>query len=371
MLTRLVLAALLAAAALAHAQTQNYPAKSIRIVLPFAEGGLDASSEQGSRLRDANVRESAAATWMIAQATISREQYPTRAIRIILPFAPGGGADIIARMLGQKMTDSWGQQVVVDNRAGASGNIGAEIVAKSAPDGYTLLITSSALAINPSVFRSVPYDLNRDFAPITQPGLLPNILVVHPSLPVKTVKDLIALARSQPGKLAYASAGAGTGTHLAAEMFKLLAGIDMVHVPYKGGGALISDLLGGQVALTFATLPSVMPYVKVGRLRAVAMTTTKRWPGLPAVPTIAESGFPGFEMSTWIGLLAPAGTPKDVIGKLHQEVVRILHLSDVRERFDGLGIEPVGDTPEQFAQYIKSELVKYAKVVKQSGARAE
>jgi len=310
------------------------------------------------------------AALLAAPALAHAQSYPAKPIRIVVPFAPGGGADIIARILGQKMTDSWRQQVIVDNRAGASGNIGAEIVAKSAPDGYTLLITSSALAINPSVYRSVPYDL-KDFAPITQPGLLPNILVVHPSVPVKTVKDLIALARSQPGKLAYASAGAGTGTHLAAEMFKLLAGIDMVHVPYKGGGALISDLLGGQVALTFATLPSVMPYVKVGRLRAVAMTTTKRWPGLPAVPTIAESGFPGFEMSTWIGLLAPAGTPKDVIGKLHQEVVRILHLSDVRERFDGLGIEPVGDTPEQFAQYIKSELVKYAKVVKQSGARAE
>ena len=190
-------------------------------------------------------------------------------------------------------------------------------------------------------------------------------------MPVKTVKDLIAFAKSRPGQLAYASAGAGTGTHLAAEMFKLQTGIEMVHVPYKGGGALISDLLGGQVALTFATLPSVMPYVKAGRLRAVAMTTNRRWPGLPAVPTIAESGFADFEISTWIGLLAPAGTPRDVVGKLHQEVLRILKLPDVRERFDGLGIEPVGDTPEQFAQYIRSELAKYAKVVKQSGARVE
>ncbi len=307
---------------------------------------------------------------LMTGATLA-QGYPGKPIRIVVPFAPGGGADIIARILGQKMTDSWGQQVVVDNRAGASGNIGAEIVAKAAPDGHTLLMASSALAINPSVYRSVPYDPIKDFAPITQPALLPNILVVHPSVPAKTVRDLIALAKSRPGQLAYASAGAGTGTHLAAEMFKLQAGVDMVHVPYKGGGAVISDLLGGQVALTFATLPSVMPYVKAGRLHALAMTTTKRWPGLPAVPTIAESGFQGFEISTWIGLLAPAGTPKDVVGKLHGEVTRILKLPDVRERFDSLGMEPVGDTPEQFAAYIRSELAKYAKVVKQSGARVE
>lgn len=308
---------------------------------------------------------------LVSAATACAQSYPGKPIRIVVPFAPGGGADIIARILGQKMTENWGQQVVIDNRAGASGNIGAEIVVKAGPDGYTLLMASSALAINPSVYKSVPYDAVKDFAPITQPGLLPNILVVHPSVPVKTVRDLVTLARSKPGQLSYASAGAGTGTHLAAEMFKIMAGVDMVHVPYKGGGALITDLLGGQVALTFATLPSVMPYVKSGRLRAVAMTTTKRWPGLPEVPTVAESGFRGFEISTWIGLLAPAGTPRDVVNKLHGEVVRILRLADVRERFNDLGIEPVGDTPDHFLQYIKSELAKYAKVVKESGARLE
>lgn len=314
----------------------------------------------------------AAVFLLLAFSFLAKAQtYPAKPVRIVVPFAPGGGADIIARILGQKMTESWGQQVVVDNRAGASGNIGAEIVAKSAPDGYTLLMASSALAINPSVYKSVPYDAVRDFAPITQPGLLPNILVVHPSVPVKTVKDLVALARSKPGQLSYASAGAGTGTHLAAEMFKIIAGVDMVHVPYKGGGALIGDLLGGQVALTFATLPSVMPYVKAGRLRAVAMTTAKRWRGLPELPTMAESGFKGFEISTWIGLLAPAGTPREIVTKQHGEVVRILKLADVRERFEALGIEPVGDTPEQFAQYIKAELAKYAKIAKQSGARVD
>lgn len=299
------------------------------------------------------------------------QTYPAKAIRIVVPFAPGGGADIIARILGQKMTESWGQQVVVDNRAGASGNIGAEIVAKSAPDGYTLLMPSSSLAINPNVYKSVPYDAVRDFAPITEPGLLPNILVVHPSIPAKTVKELVALAKSKRGQLSYASAGAGTGTHLAGEMFKLMAGIDLVHVPYKGGGALISDLLGGQVALTFATLPSVMPYIKAGRVRALAMTTVKRWPGLREVPTMIELGYKDFEISTWIGLLAPAGTPKEVVAKLHSEVVRILGLPDVRQRFNDLGIEPVGDTPEHFAQYIRSELAKYAKVVQQSGAHVD
>ncbi|MGE5465738.1 MAG: tripartite tricarboxylate transporter substrate binding protein [Methanocella sp.] len=311
----------------------------------------------------------AATLW--AGAPVPAQTFPSKPIRIVVPFAPGGGADIIARMLGQKMGETWGQQIVVDNRAGASGNIGAEIVAKSPADGYTLLMASSALAINPSVYRSVPYDPVKDFAPITQPGLLPNILVVHPSLPVRTTRDLVALAKSKPGQLSYASAGAGTGTHLAAEMFKLMAGVDLVHVPYKGGGALISDLLGGQVPLTFATLPSVMPYIKAQRLRPIAITTLERWPGLPEVPTMAQSGYKDFEISTWIGLLAPAGTPKDVVAKLNAETVRIVKLPEVRQRFEDLGIQPVADTPEHFALYIRKELEKYAKVARQSGARVD
>jgi tripartite-type tricarboxylate transporter receptor subunit TctC len=383
-LKRLLMIFALASIGVATSFAQQYPSRQIRVIVPFALGGGPGSRRggwcwggDGARppglwrrvLKSIGIAMVALAS--LGVATSFAQQYPSKQIRVIVPFAPGGGADIIARILGQKMTDNWGQQVVVDNRAGASGNIGAEIVAKAAPDGYTLLMASSALAINPSVYKSVPYDAVKDFAPITQPGLLPNILVVHPSLPVKTVKELVALARTKPGQLSYASAGAGTGTHLAAEMFKLMAGVDLVHVPYKGGGALISDLLGGHVVLTFATLPSVMPYVKAGRLRAVAMTTAKRWPGLPEVPTVTESGFKDFEISTWIGLLAPAGTPKEVIGRLHGEVVRILKLADVRERFAGLGIEPVGDTPEQFAAYIKSELAKYAQVAKQSGARVD
>jgi len=306
-----------------------------------------------------------------AAVPATAQTFPSRPIRIVVPFAAGGGADIIARIVGQKMGETWGQQVVVDNRAGASGNIGAEIVAKSPPDGYTLLMASSALAINPSVYKSVPYDAVKDFAPITQPGLLPNILVVHPSLPVRTVKDLVALARSKTGQLSYASAGAGTGTHLAAEMFKMMAGVDLVHVPYKGGGALISDLLGGQVPLTFATLPSVMPYIKAERLRPIAVTTLERWPGLPGVPTMVQSGYKDFEISTWIGLLAPGGTPKDVVAKLNAETVRIVKLPEVSRRFEDLGIQQVADTPGHFAAYIRSELEKYAKVARQSGARVD
>lgn len=308
---------------------------------------------------------------LVLSAAAHAQSYPAKSIRIVVPYAAGGGSDILARIIGQKMTDSWGQQVVVDNRAGAGGNIGTEIVARAAPDGYTLLMASIGFAINPSIYKSTAYDPIKDFAAITQAGRLPNILVVHPSVPVNTVKDLVALAKAQPGKLAFASAGSGSSLHLAAEMFKQQAGIDMVHVPYKGGGAVLNDLLGGQVALTFATLPSVMPYVKAGRLRAVAMTTTNRWPGLPAVPTLAESGFPGFEMSTWNGLVAPAGTPNDVIVKVHDEVVRILKLPDVRERFAGLGMEPVGDTPQQFAQYLRSEVARFERIVRQSGIRAE
>ena len=299
------------------------------------------------------------------------QPYPSKPIRVIVPFAAGGGADIIARIVGQKMTESWGQTVVVENRPGATGNIGTELVAKSPPDGYTLLLTSSALSINPSVFKTIPYDPVKDFAPVTQPGLLPNILVVHPSIPAKTVKELAAIARARPGQMSYASAGAGTGTHLAGEMFKIEAGVDLVHVPYKGGGALIADLLGGQVALTFATLASVMPYIKAGKIRPLAMTMRTRSPGLPNVPTMIESGYKDFEISTWIGILAPAATSRDTVTKLRNEIVRIIALPDVRQRFDDLGILPVGDTPEQFAQHIRSEIAKYAKVAQKAGARVD
>lgn len=307
---------------------------------------------------------------LIAPAS-QAQKYPDKPIQIIVPFAAGGGADIVARLLGQRMSETWGQPVIVENRPGASGNIGTGIVAKARPDGYTLLMASSAYVINPNLYKNIPYDPIKSFVPITQPALLPNILVVNPSLPVKSVTELIAYTKSAPKGVAYASAGTGTGTHLAAEMFKLQAGVEMLHVPYKGGGAVLNDLLGGQVSLTFATLPSVLQYVKTGKLRPLAMTTTKRWSELPDVPTLAESGLPGFEISTWIGLLAPAGTPQSIVDKIHAEVVRIVQLPEVREHFTSLGMEPVGDTPAQFSQQIKSEVGKYAKLVEASGAKLD
>lgn len=308
---------------------------------------------------------------VLAATAATAQEFPSRPIKIVVPFAVGGGADMIARLVGHKLGESLGQPIVVENRAGAGGNIGAEIVAKASPDGHTLLMASSALVINPSLYGKVPYDAIKDFKPITQPALLPNILVVHPSVPARTVPELIAHARAQAGKLSYASAGAGTGTHLAGELFKLQTGVEMVHVPYKGGGAVINDLLSGRVGLTFATLPSVIQFVQDGRLRALAMTTKTRWPGLPEVPTLAQAGVRDFEISTWIGLLAPAKTPDEVVSKLHREVVRIIQLPEVRERFATLGMVPVGDTPAQFAEHIRNELPKYEKLVKASGAKID
>lgn len=308
---------------------------------------------------------------LLAASVAGAQEYPWKPIKIIVPFAVGGGADMIARLVGQKLGESLGQPVVVENRAGAGGNIGAEFVAKAAPDGYTLLMASSAFVINPSLYSKVPYDPIKDFKPITQPALLPNILVVNPSVPAKSVPELVAHAKAQAGKLSYASAGAGTGTHLAGELFKLQSGVEMVHVPYKGGGAVINDLVGGQVSLTFATLPSVIQFVQNGRLRALAMTTKARWPGLPNVPTLAQSGLPDFEISTWIGLLAPAKTPDEVVNKLHREVVRIIQLPEVRDQFDKLGMVPVGDTPAQFAEHIRTELPKYERLIKASGAKID
>jgi len=325
-------------------------------------------------LRDAFVPKpllAAALLAAVAASAAAQTGYPSKPVRVIVPFAAGGGADITARVLGQKFAESWGQQVVVDNRPGASGNIGHELVARAPGDGYTLLMASSAFAINPSLYARLPYDPVRDFTPILRPVVLPNILVVHPSLPVKTVRELAELARRRPGQIVYASAGAGTGTHIAAEMFKQMAGIDLVHVPYKGGGAVLNDLLAGQVALTFATMPTVLPQVQAGKLRAVAMASERRSPSLPELPTVAESGYPGFEVSTWIAFLGPGNLPREVVTRVHAESLRALKLADVRERFGGLGMEIVGDTPEQFAAYLRAELAKYAAVVKKGNIRLD
>jgi tripartite-type tricarboxylate transporter receptor subunit TctC len=277
----------------------------------------------------------------------------------------------LARLIAQKLSESWGQPVNVDNRPGASGNLGTEIVARSAQDGYTILMVVNTHAVNASLFSKLPFDPVRDFAPVILTATTANILVVHPSVPARSVQDLIALAKAQPGKLNYASGGSGTTSHLAAELFKTMTGVDMVHVPYKGGGAAYADLLSGQVQLYFVGIPGTVQYLKAGKLRALGVTASRRSPAAPEVPTIAESGVPGFNATTWWGILAPAGTPQAIISRLDQEVGRILRQPDLRANLDEQGFESVASTPEGFGQFIRAEIDLWAKAVKVSGARAD
>lgn len=306
-----------------------------------------------------------------AAAAQPAANYPNKPIRIVVPQSAGGSTDLTARLIAQKLSDAVGQPVVVDNRPGAGSIIGTDLVAKATPDGYTLLVVASSITINPSLHRKLPFDPMRDLAPITQLSAFPNMLVVHPSLPVKSVQDLIALARAKPGQINYGSSGTGTGTHLSAELFKSMTGVDMVHVPYKGGGPAVTALLGGQVQLNFATIPSVLPYVRAGKLRAVAVTTSRRSPAAPDVPTIAESGVPGYDHGPWNGMLAPAKTPKAVIARLNAEVARIVHMPEAKAVLVHEGAEPVGNTPEEFAAIIRTETAKWAKVIKAAGIKAD
>ncbi len=289
-----------------------------------------------------------------------------------MPFAPGGSTDTLARTLGQKLTDALQQQVVVDNRSGANGNIGMEIVARAAPDGYSIVLGYIAnLGIGPGLYAKLPFDPVKDYAPITQLASSPNILVVHPSLPVKSFRELIAYARTNPGKLNYASASIASIGHLTGELLNHSAGINMVHVPYKGSGQAVIDLLGGQVQMMFSGMSSVMQHVKAGKLRPLAVTGAQRSPAVPDVPTIAESGFPGFAATAWYGVLAPARTPKAIVGRLHDEIVRALALPEVRERLNSVGFELVGGTPDEFAALIKSEITKWTKIVRAAKISAE
>jgi len=314
-----------------------------------------------------------AAGLLAACATSALGQtYPNRAVRMVMGFPPGGGTDIVGRIVAQKLSEVFGQQVLPDNRGGASGQIAAELVAKAPPDGYTIMMVHiAAISILPSLIPKLPYDAEKDFAPISLVAFGPNLLVVHPSLPVRTVNELIALARSKPGQIHYASPGAGTVQHLAGELFKLQAKVDMLHVPYKGSGQSIVDLVAGQVHLDFDSVPPVINHVKAGRLRALAVTSAKRFSLLPEMPTISESGVPGFDMSTWWGLVAPAGVNKDVVGRLHGETVKLLRQADVKERIANVGAEVVGNTPEEFGAYIRSERAKYAKIVKAANIKLE
>ena len=314
------------------------------------------------------------AVWLVLLAVAAgtmAQPYPAKPIRVIAGFPPGSGADITARVIGARLADALGQQVVVDNRPGAGSNIAAEIAAKSPADGYTLFIGTVANTINATLYSKLPFDFARDFAPVALTTAAPNVLVVHPSVPAKSVKELITLARSRPGQLNFASAGTGTAPHLSGELFNAMAGVRMVHIPYKGSPPAVTDLLAGEVALMFSPSSTVLPHVKTGRLRALAVTTATRLPSLPELPTVAESGLKGYETLTWFGFVAPARTPPAVVTRLNAEIVKILALPEVRNLFASQGIETLGGTPEYFASYIRDEIAKWAKAIRLSGAKAE
>ncbi len=299
------------------------------------------------------------------------ETFPTRPVRMIVPYAAGGGADIVGRLVAQRLGDGWGHTVVVDNRPGAGGNIGTEIVARAPADGYTLLLIGPNHTVNISLYSKISYDPVKDFAPVSVVTSAPYLLLVNPSVGVNTVADLIALAKSRPGKILYASAGNGTAGHLGMELIKTMAGIDMVHIPYKGSPPALTDLLAGQVSAAFDNVLSAAPHVKAGKLRAIAVSTIKRSSAMPEVPTVAESGLPGFEVAVWQGILAPAGTPKSIVDTLHAAIVAALARPDMKERMAANGTDIIGSSPAEFAAFIKSDIVKWAKVVKNSGARVD
>ena len=298
--------------------------------------------------------------------------YPVKPIRLVVPFAPGGSTDTIARLIGQKLDEALGQQVIIDNRPGAGGNLGVDYVAKSAPDGYTLIFGHvGTFGFGPSLYAKLPYDPIRDFAPVALFAMVPNMLVVHPSLPASNVKELVALARARPGQLNYGSSGNGSASHLATEYFKLLSKTDITAIPYKGTGPLVTDLIAGQTSLTITGVPPLYPHVQSGRLRALAVGSVKRLPLLPSLPTIAEAGVPGYESSTWFGPLAPAKTPREIIVRLNVELMKMLQRPDVRARFAAEGIEALGSTPEEFGTYIKSEIERWSRVIKAAHVRPE
>lgn len=300
------------------------------------------------------------------------QPYPAKPVRMIIGFPPGGGTDIVGRIVAQKLSGTLNQQVIADNRGGASGQLAAELTAKAAPDGHTIMMAHiAAISILPSLISRLPYDAQKDFVPITLVAIGPNLLVVHPSVPVKTVKELVALAKARPGQLQYASPGSGTVQHLAAELFKLQAKVDMLHVPYKGSGQSIVDLIAGHVHMDFDSVPPVINYVRQGKLRAIAVTSEKRFSLLPDIPTITEGGVPGFDMSTWWGLVAPAAVSKDIVARLHGETVKLLRQSDVKEKIAFVGAETVGNTPEEFAAFIRTETEKYARVIKEANIKME
>ncbi|MGZ5147751.1 MAG: Bug family tripartite tricarboxylate transporter substrate binding protein [Burkholderiales bacterium] len=303
-------------------------------------------------------------TFALLAAPVLAQNYPTKPVRLIVGYSPGGPNDILARVVGQKLSDGLGVPVLVDNRPGADSMIGTQLTARATPDGYTISVISASSTIHPSVYTNIPYDIIKDLSPVTVLASSVFVLVVNPSLPVKSVKELIALAKSRPGQLNFASSGPGGTLHLAGELFKSLAHVDMNHIPYKGGAPAVTDVISGQVELMFSPMAVAMPHVKSGKLRLLAVTSAKRWPALPNVPTMAEAGVPGYEATGWYGIVAPARTPPPIITRLNQEIVKVLALPDVRQQLAGYDLEPVGNSPEQMASHMKAEVAKYAKVAR-------
>ncbi len=308
---------------------------------------------------------------LMAGDAFAQASYPERPVRMIIAFPPGGPSDIVGRLMAEKLTEAFGKPFVVENISGASGNIGTERVAKAAPDGHTLLISAPGpLVVNPSLYAKLPFDPIRDFAPISQLCFTPNVLVVNNDVPAKTVQELVALARANPGKLSFASGGAGTSNHLAAELFKLMAGIDLQHVPYRGVSVSVPDILGGRIPVAFLSTPTALPLVRDGQLRALAVGTAKRWPAAPDIPTMEEAGIRGFTSTVWHSFLAPAGTPPAILDRLHRETIKILAQPEIRRKFEDQGLAVVGNTPAEFAAIIKGEIVQWAKVIKEAGLKA-
>ena len=309
-----------------------------------------------------------ASTTAIAQPAA----YPTKPIRIVVAYTPAGATDILARTIGQKLTEAWAQAVIIDNRPGANGNIGTEYAAKATPDGYTLLmVTAGTHGINPGLYRKLGFDAVKDFAPVSLVAMVPNVFVVNNAVPSKDLKEFIAYAKANQGKLNYGSPGNGSTAHLSMELFKSMTGIQMVHVPYKGSAGVLADLIGGQIVVTMDNMPPYVPQVKAGKIRALAVSPARRSPALPDVPTVAEAGVPGYDSGAWFGLVAPANTPKDLVAKLSREIARILKLPDVSARLADLGAESVGGTPEQFSAHIKAEIAKWAKVIRDANVELQ
>jgi tripartite-type tricarboxylate transporter receptor subunit TctC len=313
-----------------------------------------------------------AAAVVAAPLAAHAQLYPAKPVTIVVPFAAGGTTDILARVIGQALNKELGQSVLVDNRAGAGGNIGAQLAAKAVPDGHTLFMgTVGTHAINQSLYKKLPFDPVKDFAPLTRVAMVPNLLVAHPGKPYKNVKELVAYAKANPGKVNFGSSGSGSSIHLSGELFNALAKVDMVHVPYKGSAPAVTDLVGGQIDIMFDNMPSAIQHVRSGRLRALAVTTAKRSPELPDVPTIAEAGVPGYEATSWFGMFAPAGTPAPVVARLHGALVKVLADPAVKKKLAEQGAEPYSESPEQFAEFMRKETAKWSKVVKESGASAD